>query len=102
MHTVAIAMHRNPEDWTVFTRRVLQDLARVTRPGGQIAYEVGEVRGGKIELDRLVLEAARGLPLQAHCVMINRQSFTKTANVWGVANNARGTNSNRIVVFRRA
>jgi hypothetical protein len=34
-------------------------------------------------------------------VLINAQQFTKTANVWGVANNSLGTNTNRIVVFRR-
>jgi hypothetical protein len=28
--------------------------------------------------------------------------FTKTANIWGVRNNAKGTNSNRIVVFQAA
>lgn len=98
---VDIAMHRKPEDWTEFTRKVLADLSRVTKPGGHIAYEVGEVRNGKIELDRLVLEAAAGLPLDPIGVVVNVQEFTKTANCWGVANNSKGTNTNRIVVFSR-
>ena len=34
-------------------------------------------------------------------VAINSQKFTKTANIWGVANNAKGTTSNRIVLFRK-
>jgi hypothetical protein len=34
-------------------------------------------------------------------VVINAQQFTKTANCWGVENNAKGTNTNRIVVFRK-
>jgi len=34
-------------------------------------------------------------------VMVNAQQFTKTANCWGVDNNAKGTNTNRIVVFRK-
>ena len=34
-------------------------------------------------------------------VMINDQKFTKTANCWGVDNNTKGTNTNRIVVFRK-
>ena len=34
-------------------------------------------------------------------VMVNQQEFTKTANCWGVRNNAKGTNTNRIVVLRR-
>lgn len=98
---VEIAMHKKVEDWTEFTARVLADLSRVTKAGGHIAYEVGEVRNGKVELDRLVLSAANGLPLSPVGVVVNVQEFTKTANCWGVSNNAKGTNSNRIVVFRR-
>ena len=33
--------------------------------------------------------------------VINAQQFTKTANCWGVRNNSKGTNTNRIVVFRK-
>lgn len=98
---VDIAMHKKAEDWTSFTHRVLKDLARVTKSGGHIAYEVGEVRNGKIELDSLVLEAARGLPLEPVGVLVNVQEFTKTANCWGVSNNSKGTNTNRIVIFSR-
>lgn len=98
---VDIAMHKKSEDWTRFTHRVLGDLARVTKSGGHIAYEVGEVRNGKIELDSLVLEASRGLPLDPLGVLVNVQEFTKTANCWGVSNNSKGTNSNRVVIFNR-
>jgi hypothetical protein len=35
-------------------------------------------------------------------VLINDQEFTKTANCWGVDNMSKGTNTNRIVVFRKA
>jgi len=34
-------------------------------------------------------------------VLINDQKFTKTANCWGVDNNDKGTNTNRVVVFRK-
>jgi hypothetical protein len=34
-------------------------------------------------------------------VLINDQSFTKTANLWGVANNRVGTNTNRVVLLRK-
>lgn len=98
---VDIAMHKKPEDWTSFTHRVLADLARVTKSGGHIAYEVGEVRNGKIELENLVLEASCGLPLDPVGVLVNVQEFTKTANRWGVSNNAKGTNTNRVVIFNR-
>ena len=32
-------------------------------------------------------------------VLINEQRFTRTANIWGVTNNRRGTNTNRVVVL---
>jgi hypothetical protein len=35
------------------------------------------------------------------CVLVNAQEFAKTAHCWGVGNNARGTNTNRVVVLRR-
>lgn len=82
-------------------RDVLTELARVVRPGGHVAFEVGEVRNGKVLLERLVWDAAEGLPFDRLFVMVNQQEFTKTANCWGVRNNSKGTNTNRIVVLRR-
>ena len=99
--TVPITLHRSLADWERFVARCFSEFARVVRPGGRIAFEVGEVRGGKLALEHTVLSAAAGLPLQPLAVMINRQVFTKTAQCWGVDNNAKGTNSNRIVVFER-
>jgi hypothetical protein len=98
---VAIAHHRTEKGWQVMVRDTLKELARVVKPGGHVAFEVGEVRGGKVLLERLVWEAAEGLPFDRLFVMINQQEFTKTANCWGVGNNAKGTNTNRIVVLRR-
>ena len=90
-----------PADWQAMARRTLQELARVTRSGGHVAFEVGEVRGGKLALERLVWGAAENLPFQRLFVMVNQQEFTKTANCWGVGNNAKGTNTNRIVMLKR-
>jgi hypothetical protein len=98
---VPIARHASPAAWQAMIRAVLAEMARVIRHGGYLAFEVGEVRNGTVLLERLVWEAAEGLPLERLFVMVNRQDFTKTANCWGVANNRRGTNSNRIVVMRR-
>ena len=99
--SVAIDRHRTVPDWERFVRRCLEEFARVVRPGGHVAFEVGEVRGGKVLLERSVVAAAQGLPLTPIGVMVNDQAFTKTANCWGVSNNRRGTNTNRIVLFRR-
>jgi hypothetical protein len=98
---VKIDRHHGVADWEEFVRRVFTELARVTRPGGLVAFEVGEVRGGKILLEQHVIAAIAGLPFAVDGVMINQQSFTKTANCWGVNNNTGGTNSNRIVLARR-
>lgn len=99
--SVEISKHRKIEDWTDFTRRTLQELSRITRTGGYIAYEVGEVRNGSVLLEEYVLSAAKDLPLEPIAVMINQQDFTKTSNCWGVDNNKSGTNTNRIVIFRK-
>ncbi|MCX7899379.1 MAG: site-specific DNA-methyltransferase [Methylocystis sp.] len=95
-----IAMHRDPADWVAFIHRVFSELARVVRRGGHVVFEVGEVRKGTIELEHLALEAARGLPFEALGVLVNVQEFTKTANCWGVNNNRKGTNTNRVVILR--
>lgn len=98
---VPIARHRSVAAWTDFVARVFAELARVLRPGGWVAFEVGEVRGGKVLLERAVAEAVAGLPFTVPGVMVNAQSFTKTANCWGVTNNSRGVNTNRVVLARR-
>jgi len=98
---VRISQYRKIEEWQTFIAKTLHELARITRPGGHVAFEVGEVRRGTILLERNVIDAARGLPFDVIGVMINQQNFTKTANCWGVANNTSGTNSNRIVLLRK-
>ncbi|MCB1394804.1 MAG: site-specific DNA-methyltransferase [Rhodobacter sp.] len=99
--TVAIDMHRTEEAWTAMVHRVLAEQSRILRPGGYVAFEVGEVRNGKVLLERLVWKAAEGLPFNRLGVMVNDQEFTKTANCWGVDNGAKGTNTNRIVLLQR-
>lgn len=98
---VAIDIHRTEEAWTAMVARTLKEQARVLRPGGYIAFEVGEVRNGRVLLEKLVWQAAEGLPFEKVGVMVNSQDFTKTANCWGVENGNKGTNTNRIVLLRR-
>jgi len=35
-------------------------------------------------------------------VLVKVWVFTKTAHIWGVGNNDKGTNSNRVVLFERS
>lgn len=96
-----ITMSRKVEDWQKVMQAVFQELYRITRGGGVVAFEVGEVRGGKIRLEEYVLQLGLNVGFRCEGIMLNEQVFTKTANIWGVANNAKGTNSNRIVVFSK-
>ena len=79
---------------------VLKDIHRIVTPGGFVAFEVGEVRGGTVLLEENVLRCGVKAGLEPTIILINDQEFTKTANTWGVENKNKGTNTNRIVVFR--
>lgn len=99
---VPIDRHRTERAWTKMVREVLSEMARLLCPGGIVAFEVGEVRGGKLLLEQLVWQAAEGLPFARLGVMINAQDFTKTANCWGIVNGEKGTNTNRIVLLQKS
>ena len=92
---------RKPEDWQEAMARALGELARVLKPGGHVAFEVGEVRKGTLLLEELVIPAGLAAGLQPELVLVNEQEFTKTANCWGVDNLGKGTNTNRIVLFSK-
>lgn len=92
---------RKLEDWTEKMTASLREMARVLKPDGRIALEVGEVRKGKLKLEEQIILAGLEAGLKVEYTLINTQNFTKTANCWGVRNNSRGTNSNRIVVFSK-
>ena len=98
---VKISAHKSEADWSAMISAVFTELARVLAPGGHVAFEVGEVKGGRLLLERLVWRAVEGLPFERLFVLVNEQRFTKTSHCWGVANNGKGTNSNRIVLLRR-
>ena len=92
---------RHLEDWIFQMKKVFVELRRILKPQGRIAFEVGEVRGGSVLLENAVVEAASEAELIAESILINTQHFTKTANCWGVSNNSKGTNSNRIVILEK-
>ena len=97
-----ISVYSSIEEWKAFIRGAFEEMCRVVREGGRIAFEVGEVRNGKVQLEEIVLQAVEGLPVALEEVLINQQNFTKTSNLWGIANNQAGTNTNRIVLFKRS
>lgn len=87
--------------WSEAMTAVFRELHRVLRKGGHVAFEVGEIHGGETKLEETVIPCGVAAGLTPLLVLINDQEFTKTANCWGVDNNAKGTNTNRIVVFRK-
>lgn len=98
---VKLTVPRKLEDWKEAMTRVFFELARVLKPEGHIAFEVGEVNRGATLLEEAVVPCGAAAGLEPVLILINDQKFTKTANCWGVDNMSKGTNTNRVVVFRR-
>ena len=96
-----ISTPRTLEAWSDTMGAVFAELHRLTKRGGFVAFEVGEIRRGKLRLDEVVLPLGLRAGFKAHGVLVNSQTFTKTAHIWGVGNNDKGTNSNRVVLFER-
>ena len=99
--SVKLTIPRKLEDWKAAMTEVFHELHRVLKPGGHVAFEVGEIHVGKTKLEEAVLPCGVAAGLEPLLVLINDQKFTKTANCWGVDNNFKGTNTNRIVVFQK-
>lgn len=96
-----ITMAKTVAGWTSIMGAVFHELARVTSRGGWVAFEVGEIRGGKLKLEEHVVPLGIDAGLVCEAVIINSQTFTKTSNLWGITNNEAGTNTNRIALFRQ-
>ena len=92
---------RKLEDWAEAMSATFTELRRVLKPGGIVAFEVGEIKKGTLKLEETVVRISQAAGLVPECIMINTQDFTKTSNCWGISNMTHGTNSNRIVVLRK-
>jgi hypothetical protein len=99
---VTIWQLKKPAEWQAAMTRTLVELKRVLKPGGHVAFEVGEVRNGKILLESLIVPAAAEAGLRPLMVLVNDQVFTKTSNCWGVDNLKKGTNTNRIILIQKS
>lgn len=87
--------------WEEIMGAVFRELFRITRSGGWVAFEVGEIRKGSVKLDELVVPLGTSAGFHCRSIVINKQEFTKTSNIWGIKNNSMGTNTNRIVLFQK-
>jgi hypothetical protein len=96
-----IVMAKTEEQWHNFIFDVFKELFRITKPNAYIAFEVGDLKNGKVKLDEIVVSIGIEVGLKCLGIIINEQVFTKTSNIWGVKNNHKGTNTNRIVIFQK-
>ena len=96
-----ITITRKLLDWEKIMGEVFFELFRITKHGGYVAFEVGEIKKGSIKLDEHVVPLGINVGFECLGVVINLQKFTKTAKIWGIGNNETGTNTNRIVIFRK-
>jgi len=96
-----LTMARSVTGWAIVMKSVFQELYRVTKEKGWIAFEVGEVRKGTIALDEVAIPAGTKAGFSCKGVLVNKQTFSKTSHIWGIGNNNLGTNSNRVVLFRK-
>ena len=99
--SVKLTVPRKLDAWQAAMTEVFHELHRILKPGGHVAFEVGEIHAGKTKLEEAVVPCGVAGGLEPVLIVINEQKFTKTANCWGVDNNAKGTNTNRIVVLRK-
>jgi hypothetical protein len=96
-----LTMAKTIETWSSVMCDVFKELFRITRNGGWVAFEVGEVKKNTIKLDEYIVPLGIQAGFQCMGILINFQEFTKTSNIWGINNNYSGTNTNRIVLFHR-
>ena len=99
--SIRITQTSSVDGWQAAMTRVFKELARVLTQDGFIAFEVGEVQRGRVRLEELTIPCALEAGLHPLLLLINDQSFTKTAHCWGVSNNSGGTNTNRVLLLQK-
>jgi hypothetical protein len=96
-----ITVTRSLPEWCSVMGATFGELYRITAPGGHVAFEVGEVRNRTLRLDETIVPLGSRAGFSCRGIMVNEQHFTKTSHIWGIGNNSRGTNTNRIVLFSK-
>jgi len=96
-----ITMESDVNRWSKMMGNAFKELYRITKPNGWVAFEVGEIQKGKIKLEEYIVPEGLSAGFVCKGIIINEQHFTKTSNIWGIKNKESGTNTNRIVLFRK-
>ncbi len=96
-----VTMESDVNRWSKMMGSVFKELYRITKINGWVAFEVGEIQKGKIKLEDYIVPEGLNAGFVCKGIVINEQDFTKTSNIWGIKNMESGTNTNRIVLFRK-
>ena len=96
-----VSIIKSLDAWCLLIKKVFKELFRITKSNGYVAFEVGEIRNKKINLDEYVANIGIESGFECEGILLNQQNFTKTSNIWGINNNKSGTNSNRVVIFKK-
>ena len=96
-----VSIIKSLDGWCLLIKKVFKELFRITKSNGYVAFEVGEIRNKKINLDEYVANIGIESGFECEGILLNQQNFTKTSNIWGINNNKSGTNSNRVVIFKK-
>jgi len=96
-----VTVVRSLESWCSAMQRGFAELCRIARPRGYVAFEVGEIRKRNLKLEEVVVPLRRRAGFQCAGILVNKQSSTKTSNIWGIKDNRAGTNTSRIVLLRK-
>src|SRR6185369_5230325 len=62
--TIKITVPKKIDVWKEAMTGVFRELSRVLKVGGHVAFEVGEVRAGKVRLEEAVLECGAEVGLR--------------------------------------
>jgi len=96
-----LTLCRTIECWANEMKETFKEFYRILKQDWFIAFEVGEVKNWKIKLDEVIAQIWNETWFTYLWTLINLQKFTKTSNIWGISNNSKGTNTNRIVLFTK-
>ena len=77
---VPVTVAKQVDAGQAFVTTTLLKVRRILRPGGHVAFEVGEVKAGAIRLEDVVVPAGLAAGLEPVLVLVNGQKFRKTAH----------------------